>query len=509
VSNFLDPLVDPLLNPLLDPILDNRQKGFPHASGPLRRSQVGRQGWNVLQGDLPFPIAVVRQERLRHNLQWMQTFARAQGVELAPHGKTTLSPQLFQRQLDAGAWGMTLANVTQLQVALAAGAKNCLIANQVFAANDLAQINHLKRRHAGLRIVFLVDSLAQLASIEQWHAQTIGAPVAAPVAAPLAASVAAPVPAAVAAAVVGSVAQALGQPPQAFEVLLEIGVAHGRTGCREHAQALQLAQRIKASPAVQLVGLECYEGLGATGQSNADLAYAADLMQRVTALALASDAAGLFEADEVLLSAGGSAIFDLVSRSLTPKLSKPVRGVLRSGCYITHDQGGYQRYAQAMQPRLAALGCGSGLQAALEVWAAVQSTPEPGLAILTVGKRDISYDQEMPSVLRFCKRGSTQQQAAPAAWKVSALNDQHAYLRTGETNRDAVVAGDAGSASAADEVGSAGDAGAAVDAGALALRVGDLVCLGISHPCTTFDKWRWMPLVDEDGNVVDALTTCF
>ena len=265
-------------------------------------------------------------------------------------------------------------------------------------------------------------------------------------------------------------------------MLLEIGVAHGRTGCREHAQALQLAQRIKASPAVQLVGLECYEGLGATGQSAADQAYASDLMQRVTAVALACDAAGLFEAGEVLLSAGGSAIFDLVSRALTPALSKPVRGVLRSGCYVTHDQGGYQRYAQAMQPRIAAWGCGSGLQAALEVWAAVQSTPEAGLAIVTLGKRDISHDQEMPPVLRFCKLGSTQQQGAPAAWKVTALNDQHAYLQTGGTDRDV---------------------------GALALHVGDLVCLGISHPCTTFDKWRWLPLVDEDGNVVDALTTCF
>ena len=424
---------------LLNPTLSAVHKGFPHRSPPLRLKEIGQQGWNVLQGDLPFPLAVIRQDALTHNLQWMQAFARSQGVDLAPHGKTTMSPQLFRRQLVAGAWGMTVANVTQLQTALAAGATNCLIANQVFAAHDLAQIDRLKRGRAGLRIVFLVDSLAQLTCIEQWHAQSVGAA------------------------------------PQPLDVLLEIGVAGGRTGCRSQAEALQLAQRIRASPALKLVGLECYEGLGATGQSAADQAYAADLMQRVTAIALACDAQGLFQADEVLMSAGGSGIFDLVAPHLRPALSRPVRGILRSGCYVTHDQGSYQRLVGAVNSRL---GCGDGLHAALEVWAAVQSRPEPGLAILTVGKRDISHDQEMPSALRYAKRGSTTLQSAPADWKVTALNDQHAYLRGG----DPTLAG---------------------------LAVGDLVCLGLSHPCTTFDKWRWMPLVDEHYTVVDAIVTCF
>ncbi len=434
---------------VLNPLLSAVHKGFPHGSPPLRLKEIGQQGWNVLRGDLPFPIAVIRREALGNNLRWMQDFARSQGVELAPHGKTTMSPQLFARQLDAGAWGMTVANVTQLQTALAAGATNCLIANQVFAAHDLAQIDRLKRQHTGLRVVFLVDSLAQLVCIEQAQAS--------------------------AGALTATVPMA---PYLPFEVLLEIGVAAGRTGCRTHDEALALARRIKASPATLLVGIECYEGLGATGQSAADQAYASDLMQRVTAIALACDAQGLFESGVVLMSAGGSGIFDLVAPHLKPALSRPVRGILRSGCYVTHDQGSYQRLAQVMGSRLAQIGCGNGLHAALEVWAAVQSRPEAGLAILTVGKRDISHDQEMPSVLRYVQRGSTSLQPAPAGWKVTALNDQHAYLRSGE-------------------------------AALASLAVGDLLCLGLSHPCTTFDKWRWMPLVDEDCNVVDAITTCF
>ena len=425
------------LQDILDPVIDASFKGFPHHSAPLRRSVIGQQGWNVLNGDLPLPLAVIRRDALSHNLQWMQQFATTHGIGLAPHGKTTMSPQLFQRQLDAGAWGLTFATVTQLRMGVTAGAQRCLIANQVFTPIDLQGIADLKRTHAGLRVVFLVDSVAQLQLIEAWFtAQTNIEP---------------------------------------FEVLLEMGVPGARSGCRDHDQALVLAIRLNASPAVRLVGIECYEGLAASGKTEDDEPYAARLMQRMTDIAKACDAQDLFEHEEILITAGGSAIFDLVATHLAPRLSRPVRGLLRSGCYVTHDQGNYKRMMSAIASRI---GCADGLHAALEVWAAVQSRPEPGLAILTVGKRDISYDQEMPSTLLFCKRGTRELQQAPADWTIAGLNDQHAYLRW-------------------------------TDPVSESLQVGDLVCLGISHPCTTFDKWRWMPLVNESYTVCDAIVTCF
>jgi D-serine dehydratase len=191
------------------------------------------------------------------------------------------------------------------------------------------------------------------------------------------------------------------------------------------------------------------------------------------------DAEGLFETAEVLVSAGGSAVFDLVVPRLKPALGMPVRGVLRSGCYVTHDQGQYRRYVGVVNRRI---GCtdAEGLRAALEVWALVQSRPERDLAILAVGKRDLSHDLGMPVPLAVYPRASRARRPAPAAWTISGLNDQHAYLRL-----------------------------AAADAGVPSLEVGDRVVLGISHPCTTFDKWRWMPVVDDDHSVVDAIVTCF
>ena len=419
---------------VLDPLLDATFKGFPHGAAPLPRSQVGAQGWNVLAGDLPLPLAVILRDALAHNVGWMQRFADDAGVRFAPHGKTTMSPQLFRRQLDAGAWGLTFATVTQMQAGLAAGARNILIANQVLDAADLGAIAALHDTHPDVRVVFLLDSEAQLTLIETL---SIDRP---------------------------------------FDVLLEVGVAGGRTGVRAHDAALALARRVHASASVTLAGIECYEGLGNTGRSEDDRPAVDELMDRVERLARDCDAEGLFGGDEAIVSAGGSAVFDLVVPRLRVSLSRPVVGLLRSGCYVTHDQGHYTRLVHAVNQRL---GCddAQGLRAALEVWALVQSMPEPGLAILAVGKRDISHDLGMPIPLSICARASRECVLVPEGWSVQKLNDQHAYLHLTSDTRG--------------------------------LKVGDRVCLGISHPCTTFDKWRWMAVVDEGYTVVDAIVTCF
>ena len=428
------------MNDLLDPILDSRLKGFPHTHAPVRRSEIGATGWNVLAGDLPLPIALIKREALDHNLAWMQQQTRAWKIDLAPHGKTTMSPQLFQRQLEAGAWGMTFATVRQLRVGVAAGARRTLIANQIVSDADLHGVQALLAGHGDLRIVFLVDSTAQLDLIERWFA-----------------------------------AHAASRP---FEVMLEIGTAGGRTGCRTHAEAITLAARLHASSAAKLVGIECYEGMGLQGTTDHDQPYARALMDRVEAVARECATHQWFQTDEVLLSAGGSAIFDLVAQRLTPALGRPVRGLLRSGCYVTHDHGSYKRFLKVVDERRLCTP-GDSLRPALEVWALVQSHPEPGLAILAVGRRDISYDQELPFPIRRAARGALTTTDVPASWKISALNDQHAHLRWDP----------------ADE--------------ATAPAVGDRVGLGISHPCTTFDKWHWMPIVENDYRVTDAVSLHF
>jgi len=428
------------LDPILDATVDARAKGFRHAAPPMRLRDIGQQGWNVLRGDLPYPLAIVRRTAMRHNSAWMRAFTQATGVAIAPHGKTTMCPQIFARQLEDGAWGMTVANVHQLGICAALGVRRVLIANQVVARGDVARLVELMRAHADLWVCFLVDSMAQLARVVD--------------------------------------AARRSEPARPLAALLEIGHAGGRTGARSFDEAMTLARAIAASGVVHLAGVECYEGLAITGDSERDEHHVATLVETVHAVASTCDRENLFAPGEVILSAGGSAVFDIVARELPQRLSRPVRTLLRSGCYVTHDSGTYERLFERVRARSGEpWRTGEGLQPALEVWSLVQSRPEPGLAILTMGRRDVSYDIEMPRPLKWYREGvHAQPQPTAGEWRIDKLNDQHAYLRVP----------------------------AEAD-----VEVGDLIGCGISHPCTTFDKWQLLMEVDDDYTVIDALRTFF
>jgi D-serine dehydratase len=439
------------LAPILSETLDAATKGYPLSSLALPISAIGAQRWSLLAGDLPLPLAVIRDSALAHNHAWMRDFTASTGVLLAPHGKTTMAPQIFAQQLAAGAWGITVANVQQLGICVRFGVRRVIMANHLLGAAEVGAVIRLQEAHPDLEFHFLIDSLAQLASIEN-----------------LAASA-------------GANSFARGQSiSRKLTALVELGVPGGRTGARTFDEALAVARAVAASSIVSLSGLECYEGLQVTGDSGRDEIVVAGLMQRVHDIALACDREGLFAGPTIILTAGGSAAFDIVARDLPMQLSKPVVTILRSGCYVTHDSGFYNRMLEGVKARSgAAWQTRPGLQPALEVWSRVQSCPEPGLALLTMGKRDASFDLEMPIASKRYRPGTdTAPQPVPASWKIANMNDQHAYLRF-------PVDGDA------------------------APQVGDLVGCGISHPCTTFDKWRALFTVDDEYRVTGAIRTFF
>ena len=400
---------------------------------------MGQQGWSLLEGHLSLPLAVLKQSALDHNLAWMQRFCKSKNLDIAPHGKTSMSPELFHRQLNAGAWGISFANVFQAGLGIRHGVRRIIIANQVFQHADLDTLAVLLQQHPAVTVYFLVDDMAQLDALDAWRASRNSK-----------------VP---------------------LTVLIELGIAGKRTGCRDAAQALALARRIKATPGISLCGVECYEGALATCNHDHDQAAVAQLMTRVQSFAQACEAEDLFECDEILLTAGGSAIFDLVADHLLPLLKKSARGILRSGCYLTHDHVHYKQMLMCVGQRLQLR---ETLKPALEVLSRVQSCPEPGLSLLSMGKRDVSFDLDLPVPLWRASVGDQSTRPVPAHWQITALNDQHAYLRF--------------DAHAPDEE---------------KPFVGQIVGSGISHPCTTFDKWRWMPLVDDHYKVIDAVSIHF
>ena len=424
------------LSSLEEQVLQPGVKGLP-ITAPLRQGAIGVQGWNVLHGDTSFPVAVLKTSALRHNLDWMRAFCERYGVLLAPHGKTTMSPQLFGAQLANGAWGITLANAVQVQVAHRFGVRRVLLANQLVARADTNAVLQLMHDDPDFDCYVLADSLAGVARLAEEVAQH-------PLARPL-------------------------------PVLVELGLSGKRAGCRTLDEAMTVARAIERAPGLLLAGFEGYEGL--LDQSAA----VEDFIGKLCALVLEADDEGLFGTAEILVSAGGSSFFDLVARGFQHLhgLSRPLRPVLRSGCYLTSDHGMYQVQLQKLDRR-EGVAPGNGLRPALEIWSVVQSRPEPGLAILTMGKRDASHDAGLPVPLLSHRPGPGAPRALPPGCEIVKMNDQHAYLRLpeGDAIRDA-------------------------------LAVGDLVGCGISHPCTTFDRWPLLLAVDDDYLVRGALNTFF
>ena len=422
--------------PILDLMLDGSSKGFPQDRPATRLGDVGGLGLRVTRGDLDYPVAVLKRSALAHNAAWMAEFNRRSGASLCPHGKTTMAPQLFQRQLADGAWGITLATMQQVRVAYGHGVKRILLANEAVAPGAIRWLQGALDADPGFDCTCLVDSPEAVARLE---------------------------------------ASAQGRRP--LPVLVELGIAGGRTGARGIPAALAVARAVRASARLQLRGVECYEGIVATQDPAADRARIREWLAGLGELARQCDAEGLFETGCVLLSAGGSAYFDLVVQILGEvRLSLPQRVVLRSGCYFAHDAGLYQRFLALLEERLPEpLRMERRLLPALEIWGQVLSRPEPGLAFLGLGKRDAGHDAGLPVPVRSCRPGAAPL-PAPGSWRITVLYDQHARL---ELPADAELA------------------------------VGDLVGCGISHPCTTFDKWQVLYEVDDEYQVLGAIRTFF
>jgi D-serine dehydratase len=424
-----------------------RHKGIP-LGVTLDSTAVGAAGWVVSHGDTATPVATLSLEGLRDNAAAMAAFCQRHGVSLAPHAKTTLSPELVQIQLDHGAWAMTAALPRQVALLWEQGINRVLVANEV---TDQAAVQWLSAQ---------LDAEPKR---ELWlYADSVEAVD----------------------RLTAAVIERAGRRP--LDVLVELGHAGGRTGCRGAEAAERVARAVVASPVLRLAGVAAYEGtIGArrepepTQAVDAFLGEVGGLVERLARQAL-------FEVAEPVVTAGGSVWFDRVVDVLAPA-ARAVGGrlVLRSGCYLIHDHGMYA----AGTPAAAHVSGAPAFQAALSVWARVLSRPEPGLLLADAGRRDLSHDAGLPvpiSAHRPRDRqvathgvGSAQASAVDlvsAGAIVSGLSDQHTFVQVPES---------------------------------LDVRVGDLVRLGISHPCTTLDRWPVLLLVDNEHAVVGAVHTQF
>ncbi|MCQ9473481.1 amino acid deaminase [Pseudomonas alliivorans] len=385
-----------------------------------------------LVSDVSLPALVIHQQALDHNIRWMQTFVTNSGAELAPHGKTSMVPALFRRQIEEGAWGMTLATAVQTQAAYAHGVRRILMANQLVGQPNMALIAELLA-DSTFEFHCMVDHPDNVAALGTFFAER----------------------------------------GLRLNVMIEYGVPGGRCGCRTEAQVLELADAVLAQPSLALTGIEGYEGVIHGDHAISGIkAFAASLVR----LAVDLQDKGAFALDRPIVTASGSAWYDLIAEAFDAQaVRERFLSVLRPGSYVVHDHGIYKDAQCCVLDRRAELS--EALRPALEVWAHVQSMPEPGFAVIAMGKRDVAYDAGLPNPLRRYRT-----HVMPASGddvsncKVTAVMDQHAFMTV---------------------------------APGCELKVGDIIAFGTSHPCLTFDKWRSGCLVDDDLRVIEPFSTYF
>ncbi|GGP23682.1 amino acid deaminase [Silvimonas iriomotensis] len=414
-------------------MIDPLNKGVGALTDPVAPSAAGTLGWNLLDEELSLPAAVLYEDLIQHNLTWMQQFVTEYGARLAPHGKTTMAPKLFARQIEAGAWGITLATAHQTRVAYEHGIRRVLMANQLVGRRNMEIIADLLRDPA-FEYFCLVDSAAGVDLLGAFFASR----------------------------------------GQTLQVLLELGVSGGRTGVRDSAQQAEVLAAVARWPdALRLAGVEVYEGVL---KEEADIRA---FLQRAVAVTHELAQAGLIRRTPAVLTGAGSAWYDVVAEEFSKaQIGMPLEVVLRPGCYLTHDVGIYKAAQAQIQTRNPiARKLRSSLKPALQLWACVQSIPEPEKAIIALGKRDAAFDAGLPTPAQLFRPGSSKAPVAvPAHWQLTGMMDQHAYLQ--------IQPGDD-------------------------VKVGDLIAFDISHPCLTFDKWRHIPVLDADFNVIDVVQTFF
>ncbi|SAK43655.1 D-serine deaminase [Caballeronia fortuita] len=422
VTNYQNATIDPF----------GKGLGMVPGTG-IQLNDASRLQWNLLEEDVSLPAAVLYSDRIEHNLKWMQDFVGEYGVKLAPHGKTTMAPQLFRRQLDTGAWGITLATAHQVRAAYRGGVHRILMANQLVGKRNMGMIAELLT-DANFEFFCLVDSADGVDQLGEFFSSV----------------------------------------RKKLNVLIELGVPGGRTGVRDDAQRdAVLAAIARWNGTIELAGIELYEGvLQDETKVREFLKGAVDVTRKLIG-------EGKIARKPAILSGAGSAWYDVVADEFAKANSDAIEVVLRPGCYLTHDVGIYKKAQNEIFARNPiAKKMGQGLKPALQLWAYVQSIPEPDRAIIGLGKRDSAFDAGMPEPAKHYRPGNEAPRDVTSddGWEIFGLMDQHAYLR--------IKPGDD-------------------------VKVGDMIAFDISHPCLTFDKWRQILVVDPKYRVTEVIETFF
>jgi D-serine dehydratase len=411
-----------------------KQLTFEKGSGCL--NTLTNKGWNLLAEEVSFPIAVINEKNLLNNAKWMQEFSDKSFVKLAPHGKTSMAPDLFKVQLEQGCWGISLATVPQVINASQHGISRIILANQLVGLHHMQLIADLLST-TEIEFYCFVDSLENVHALGKYFSTR----------------------------------------DTFLNILIEIGVPEGRCGWRDTENITLLLDVIAQYPNLCLCGISFYEGV-IHGEAAEDKIK--EFISTVGTLLSTLHRENRFDSKDIIITGAGSAWYDVVAKELMS--NHAIRdfdytAIIRPGCYLIHDTGIYQAAQDEIISR-SKLACDiSGhLISCLELWAYVHSVPEPGLAVIGLGKRDVAFDAGLPTPEYLYRPGTQKPIKIGASCQVVNIMDQHCMMKFDEN---------------------------------MSPRPGDLICFSSSHPCLTIDKWRHIGLIDDDFIVKRTIETFF
>lgn len=168
--------------------------------------------------ELETPVLVIDMDVMERNLSRMMSILEGTGVSLRPHLKTAKSPALAHMMIDAGAVGICCAKLAEAEVMANAGINDILLTSEVAGYGKFERLIALAARLPEFKAVvdnsFAVDEIARLAR----------------------------------------------QRGITAKLLIELDVHTERSGVVTAEDALALADHIRSTDGVELLGIHGYAG---------------------------------------------------------------------------------------------------------------------------------------------------------------------------------------------------------------------------------------------------------
>jgi D-serine dehydratase len=406
---------------LLDFELDPSARGVPPSAGRVLSSEISARVWHPADGAMNLPMLTVDLDAYASNKRAMLEICRQFRSIIAPHAKTPMSPVLARDLIESGAWGASVADLRQASALLRYGIRRIVIANEIGGHAAATRLAGLLSSFRDADIYLYVDSTELMDALAAVWAAEASLP--------------------------------------RLQLLIEIGC--GRGGVQTQRKCDELIEKWCRlnEPRIVLAGVAAYEGTVNTPDATALAIALDDLFQRMGD-ALKSVRAAVGEAPQLMLSAGGSSLFDHVIVRSIPIVEADGNSVLqlRSGSCFFSDHGPTRDRLAALARRNllgdeASARVAQSFKPALRLWAEVLSAQNDVSFICGLGLRDAAHDQGLPVPLAVWRSGKRIAILTEEA-RVTKLNDQHAFVR----------------------------------AHGLTVKVGDVLEFGVRHPCTTIDK---------------------